>query len=241
MTHFKNIPALADARLAPAQSRLGNSPVIGVYNRIGGLLHRLELLTGLETSAALAVWSVESAGAEFRCGKPLLRFENHVFFARWGAGNQPRFDAHFEFGGRNATAGKPWEQHRFRSTCESEWRRFHGDQPLEYEAFRLASRLAGREPACLCASFGGPQIMGFNHALAGYDSASAMFDRFARSERWHVLGFFDFCRCKDLIGTIRQRHWHDFATVYNGPGNADAYAERINAACSEASALLRSA
>jgi hypothetical protein len=34
------------------------------------------------------------------------------------------------------------------------------------------------------------------------------------------------------------RDWPAFATVYNGPGNAGAYAVRIAAACGEATALL---
>lgn len=185
----------------------------------------------------LAVWTVECGGLDFRRGRPVLRFEPHVFFARWGTDNEEAFDAHFQFGGRMGVEGARWQGHRLRSGADG-WRRFHGEQEGEYEAFALARRLAGGEIACQCASFGGPQIMGFNHALVGYDSAEAMVRAFGRSERWQVLAFFDFCAAKGILDTLRTRDWKGFATVYNGPGNAEAYAAKLQAAHGEALALL---
>ena len=125
-----------------------------------------------------------------------------------------------------------------RTSPDGAWRRFHGEQGAEYEAFALARHLAGEETACLCASFGGPQIMGFNHAIVGYASATEMARAFGRSERWQVLAFFDFCAAQGILDALRQEDWRHFATVYNGPGNADAYAAKIAAACAEAKALL---
>ena len=84
-----------------------------------------------------------------------------------------------------------------------EWRPFHGDQAAEYQALALAIQLAGMETACQCASFGGPQIMGFNHAIAGHESAAGLFRAFGRSERWQVLAFFDFCAAKDILPALR--------------------------------------
>jgi hypothetical protein len=195
-------------------------------------------LAGLDAPAMLAVWMVECGGLPFTRGKPVLRFEAHVFFTRWGQQNEALFDQHFRFGGRNGNEGASWQNHAMRPGAPGDWLRFHGDQAKEYQALRLAARLGGLETACQCASFGGPQIMGFNHALVDYDSASDIFRAFGRSERWQVLAFLDFCRGKDLLPALRARNWAGFATVYNGPGNAAAYAEKIAAAHAEAMAVL---
>ena len=239
MSHFKNNTALARVRLKPSRSISGDEPMAKVYDRIGGLIERLAAIAEIEAAAALAVWAVESAAADFQRSRPILRFENHIFHARWGKEHEARFDAHFQFGGRGDVSGNRWEQHRFRSAPDGEWRRFHGDQNLEYEVFYLAAGLASREAACLSASFGGPQIMGFNHAVIGYAGAAQMFEAFSASERWHVCGFFDFCQAKDLLAAIREERWRDFATAYNGPGNAAVYEAKLRDALAVARALFK--
>jgi len=80
--------------------------------------------------------------------------------------------------------------------------------------------------------------MGFNHDVIGYPTAEAMRQAFGRSERWQVCAFFDFCTAKDIIGALTARDWLGFARVYNGPGNAEAYAAKIAAAYDEAVRLL---
>ena len=227
MIYLKDDPALQSCALRPDRKRTGDLPCIEAYNRFGGLIGRLALVTGMSPAAALAVWSVESAFAPFRRGRPLLRFECHIFFQRWGHDNPAAFDDHFQFAGRCGIEGRRWEQHRFRQHGADPWQRFHGDQTLEYRAFDSAARLAGREIACQSASHGGPQIIGFNHAVIGYGNATAMWRAFGRSERWQICGFFDFCRTKELIPLIGEQRWHEVATVYNGPGNAAAYAEKL--------------
>lgn len=208
-----------------------------MWNRIGGLLTKAGRIAGLDPAAMLAVWMVECGGLPFLRGRPVLRLEAHVLFARWGHANEEVFDRHFRFGGRHGVDGAKWQNHAVR--IDSDWRPFHGAQDTEYEAFALAKRLAGEEMACLSASFGGPQIMGFNHAILGYDKAAAMFRAFARAERWQVLAFFDFCAAKGILTALRDHDWSAFATVYNGPGNAEAYAAKIAAAHAGAQQLLR--
>lgn len=238
MTPFRGSGRLAKARLTPRRRAAGDDPAARNWNRIGGLLQAVERETGIPRAAALAVWMVECGGLPFTRGKPVLRFEPHIFFARWGEQNAEAFDRHFQYGGRNGIEGKRWEQHRFRESGTADFARFHGDQSTEYRALALAAGLAGENTACLCASFGGPQIMGFNHGLAGYDSASGMRRAFARSERWQVLAFLDFCAAKDIIRHLKSGDWLSFASVYNGPGNAEAYAAKIAAAFETASRLL---
>ena len=62
-------------------------------------------------------------------------------------------------------------------------------------------------------SFGGPQILGENFGRIGYASAAALFDAFKQSERWHVCGFFDFCRSNALLAHIRDEDWVPFAAA----------------------------
>ena len=224
---FRHDPVLARARMKPKQPLPGGDAMATMWNRIGGLLSALGRVTGLPPAAALAVWMVECGGLPFTRGRPVLRFENHVLFSRWGENNAALFDQHFRFGGHLGVEGARWQNHAFREAAASEWRRFHGDQGAEYRALALAQQLAGRETACLCASFGGPQIMGFNHALVGYVSAVEMCEAFGRSERWQVGAFLDFCAANAIIAVLKAEDWLSFAKIYNGPGNAAAYAAKI--------------
>ena len=235
-------PFRSDARLARhalrAKMRISpSSPAAEMWNRIGGLLTKAGGIAGLDPAAMLAVWMVECGGLPFRRGRPVLRFEAHVFFARWGQQNEDLFDQHFRFGGRHGIEGAKWQNHALRDGGAMEalpWRSGDGIRGL-----RRGRRLAGEETACLCASFGGPQIMGFNHAVVGHDSAAEMFRAFGRSERWQVLAFFDFCAAKDILTALKGHDWSAFATVYNGPGNAAAYAAKIAEAHAEAQRILK--
>ena len=71
--------------------------------------------------------------------------------------------------------------------------------------------------AYLCASYGLPQIMGFNHLAAGYGSVVDMVADFSRGERQQLeaLGRFLHAR-KTLIKALRRKHWARFAKGYNG-------------------------
>ena len=67
-----------------------------------------------------------------------------------------------------------------------------------------------------CASYGLPQIMGFNHRLAGYSSAKAMVAAFM-DEREQLRALGRFLRRTGLLRRLRRRDWHGFARGYNGP------------------------
>jgi hypothetical protein len=224
MVFYKDNPALAAAPVPP-RHRVATLPpsatVLGkmarTFNSVGGLVETLAATTGIDPVAVLAVWYVESGGRPFAQGNPVLRFENHKFWRYWGSANPARFDRHFRFGG-HGSPGSSSKNHLFSNPAGSPWRAFHGVQTSEYEVFDFATSLAGRESACLSASFGGPQIMGFNHAACGYESAEQLFDAFAADSRWQVLGFFDFCQTNGLIHDIRDREWVEFGQRYNGDG-----------------------
>jgi len=225
MPHYRDDPALQAAAVAPPHPISALPPAATIlgriarsYNVIGGVADRLGALAGVEPMAALAVWYVESGGAAFVPGKPIMRFENHKFFRFWGKDHAAAFDAQFQMGGRNGVPGASHQNHRVRPGGAGAWRSFHGDQTKEYDVLALATQLGGKDAACMSASFGGAQIMGFNHDACGYATATAMFDAFAADPRWQVLGFFDFCRSNALMVDIRDHHWIDFGQRYNGDG-----------------------
>lgn len=238
MISFRTDARLLRHRLKARPQLDPHSPVAVNWNRIGSLLEAAGHSAGLPPAAMLAVWAVECGSLPFRRGRPVLRFEPHVFFARWGIRYERLFDSHFRFGGRAEVEGARWQGHMMRDGPLQHWQRFHGEQPGEYRALALATRLADAETALQCASMGGPQIMGFNCQACGYESATRMFEAFARSERWQVLAFFDFCAGRSLLDALKAADWLAFATVYNGPGNAAAYAARIGEAHEEACRLL---
>ncbi len=243
--HFKNDHHLRRGRLAHRggshlKSKIADGcAVMAAWQQIGGLLTTLSARTEIAPAAALAVWNVESGNFPFLKGKPVLRLECHKLWEEWGHTDPEHFDAHFQFGGHADIAGLGWTNHRFRQR-DGEWRNLHGSQQVEYEAFALARRLAGVEVACRASSFGGPQVMGFNHAKLGYSDAVSLYRAFGKSLRAQVLGFFDFCRSENLFPALKARDWHAFARVYNGPSRTDSYAEKINDAFILAEAIVAS-
>ena len=241
---YKDDPALIAARVPPDQ--LYKLPTQGsmlramaqTYNDVGGLVERLADQLGLDPVAVLAVWYVESGGRSFTPNRPVLRLENHKFFKYWGRQNQASFDEHFQFGGHNGVPGSSSRNHKYRRS--GEWLQSHiagaNNQDREYDALALATDLGGREAACLSSSFGGPQVMGFNHSVCGYASAADMADAFGASPRWQILAFYDFCRSNDLIDEIQRLDWIEFGNGYNGDGST--YGPKLAAAYAQKSALL---
>lgn len=195
------------------------------WNRYGGMLQPLCTVVAIPPAAAVAVLCVESSGKGFANGRMVIRFENHVFWDQWGKKNPEQFRQHFTF-----DSGKRWTGHRFRTNPSGAWTNSHAGQDSEWKALELARSL--NEPAALRSiSMGLPQIMGFNHPLIGYDSAREMFDRFSEHERFQILGLFDFIKgagsTSRMLEALRRGQYVQFATHYNGNGQAATYGERI--------------
>lgn len=244
---LKDDPTLAKVQLTPAKPIAIDSKwpqarrdLAGAYNRLGGLMQALASRTGGDVGGVLAVWQVETAGRSHTPGRAIIRFENHVFWDQWGKSNAAVFDQHYTYGGHNGVSGNRWENHKFREKTSAAFETSHpskNQQDAEYRAFRLAISLAGNEPAIKSISLGGPQVMGFNYKLLGYASAKDLYDNFQANERWHVLGFFDFCKSNKILGPLGNHAWVDFAKVYNGSGNATVYGAKLKAAYDEAAQL----
>lgn len=86
------------------------------------------------------------------------------------------------------------------------------------------------EAALRATSWGAPQIMGFNHAAAGYRTAEDMVRHMADRESAHVKAFVRLVTDWGLDAALRAHDWRTFAAKYNGSGKVDDYAGKIEAA-----------
>jgi hypothetical protein len=93
---------------------------------------------------------------------------------------------------------------------------------------RLRAMVALNETAGLrSASYGSPQIMGFNHALAGYPSVTDFVLAFAASEEAQITALVAILESFGLLQALRDEDVLAIARRYNGSGQADHYAGLI--------------
>lgn len=181
-------PAIPPSRRvsAPPRANALERRVARVWNDFGWLLIRLAEQTGLDLPLATAALAVQSSARAFgEDRRPVLRFEAHLFHHHWGERNQAAFDRHFRF-----SALSPWQQHRWRPAPDQPWQDVHSSHSSEWGAFEQAAAL-DEQAALLSTAMGLAQILGANHALAGFESPGQMFDAFMASARCQVLAFFD--------------------------------------------------
>jgi len=202
--------------------------VAETWNRVGGLLVYEAQQLEIDPGVAVAVWAVESGGKAFGPDRRMtIRFENHVFFDRWGKDHPDVFDRHFAF---NPDPNRRWDKHQWRSAPDHPWRDVHtGEQDSEWDVFEFA-RTLDDTAARLSISMGAPQIMGFNYQVVGYASVQHMFEAFAASERAQVAGFFTFVSTKGAVPMLQSSDFKSFARLYNGPSRAAIYEGRLGLA-----------
>ncbi|MGY6411849.1 MAG: N-acetylmuramidase domain-containing protein [Alkalilacustris sp.] len=158
-----------------------------------------------EAAAIRAVWEVEAAGQHFLPdGGVVRRFEPHHFpRSHWSAlGFAPR-------------------------PGEAPWR---AALRLSDEAMFRAAAALDTEAACRATSWGAPQIMGFNHRDAGFDTAAAMVAHMARGAPQQLGAFVQLIEGWGLAPALRAHDWAAFARRYNGTGQIETYARRMEAA-----------
>jgi hypothetical protein len=69
-----------------------------------------------------------------------------------------------------------------------------------------------------------------NYAEAGFATVTEMVVRMAEDPDTHLDAFLTFCHRRQLLPLLRARDWRAFAVVYNGPANAQIYADKLAAA-----------
>ena len=220
-------PAPANQRLTATSAQSGTFRLVAdIWNRYGGILAPLSNALGIEAGVAVAVFAVESGGQAFGPdGRTLIRFENHLFYNYWGKNNVNQFNKFFTF-----DINQRWTGHKWRSDPNGAWIDFHGNQSLEWQVFNFA-RALDETAAMMSISMGAPQIVGFNYSVIGYAAVQDMFNAFARSDRDQVMGFFDFVQGVlpggGAVKILQTKNFTQFATIYNGGGQASYYGSLI--------------
>jgi hypothetical protein len=233
---FAAMQDLAPVSLKPNTPVEGTSGLVKAWNSYGGLLETLANLLGFSPAAAVAVLTAESSGDGFGPdGRLKIRFENHVFYSRWGKNHKETFDKHFKF-----DPDQKWTGHYWRSDPSLPWEHLHTrtlGQKGEWAVLEFARWLADEE-ALDSISMGAPQVMGFNSEKVGYDTALEMFEAWKMGDREQILGLFDFIRSSHkMVRALRDKDYEAFAYRYNGSGQAKHYGEIIEGYVKDAQAI----
>lgn len=156
-------------------------------------------MIGVGEDEVHAILDAESAGSGFdKQGRPKMLFEPHIYWRELGPG--PKRD-------KAAAQGLAYPR----------WKRNYPDDSYP----RLAKALAiDEETALRSASWGLPQMMGFNCKLAGYPTAKAMVTDFLNDEDTHLRAMVRFITATGLDDELRRHDWKGFARGYNGRGFA---------------------
>jgi hypothetical protein len=156
----------------------------------------------------LAVLAVESKNCGFLPDRrPIILFERHIFHKL----TRGRFsDSHPTLS--NKVAG--------------------GYAGLAKEYPRLAAAMTlDREAALKSASWGAGQIMGFNHAAAGFADVETMVSAMQRSEDEHLISVSVFLKKNNFVRFLKSRDWTALAGGYNGAAfSKNKYDVRLNGA-----------
>lgn len=152
-------------------------------------------------AALRAVVDVEARGSGFdNRGRPKILFEKHIMY--------------------RVTKGAVRDRLVKAGLAATRWRpgRYPKSSDARYAQLAKAQKIAG-DAAYKAISMGLPQILGTNHAAAGYKSAKAMFDDFSRGVGAHLLAMAKFIAANPKMhAALRRLDWAGFASRYNGPG-----------------------
>jgi hypothetical protein len=208
------LPRPQHIRPASASSR-PEKRVARIWNRYGYLLTQVADVLKIDPGVAVAALAAEAARrASARNGRLTIRFENDVFYNKWGSQNEEIFLKHFRFDPDHHRLKQQW-----RPGADEDWHESHGSQGDEWAAFQFASALDERA-AKLSLAMGMAQMMGFSYAAIGYESVEQMFDAFSSGERVQILAVFDFiagpAAASRQLSALRDRDFYAFAALHYG-------------------------
>jgi hypothetical protein len=171
---------------------------------------------GVETAVLLAFLEVEAAGRGFdNKARPKMLRETHIFYRKLGAG------AKRDQAVAKGLATKAWTKNYGRDSY-----------PDLAEMMKIDARAA-----LLSCSWGLPQIMGFNHAAAGFTGVEQMVEAMKQGEREQLLAFSQLLKSWKMAPMLTGKDftqadsWKQAAQKYNGAGYAEnGYHTRMAAA-----------
>ena len=180
---------------------------------------------GVPKSYVRAVAEVETNGESFlKDGSVKILFERHWFKRKLGealATPAVRINVAIKLGvdlPTGADAGAKLlalVEKKYGNLCSSERGGYKGGAE-EWARLNLAMDF-DVEAAAQSASYGGYQLMGFNHAACGYKSAREMMIELAKSESSQFLAMISFIKAnKPMHAALKRGDWAKFAELYNG-------------------------
>lgn len=163
---------------------------------------------GVPVATILGVVEIEASGRGFDArNRPTVLFEPHIFWKYLGAGAERD---------RAASLGLAYANWGARPYPTGS-----ADQRSQANYDRIAAACSINEEVALkSASWGLPQIMGFNHVAAGYDSAVNMVKGFLLGEAEQLNAFVSLILAWGIADKLRKRDAAGFARTYNGPNYA---------------------
>ncbi|MES0879681.1 N-acetylmuramidase domain-containing protein [Roseibium sp. SCP14] len=164
-----------------------------------------------EEAVLQAIIEVESKGRPFDDkGRLIILPEKHVFWRELPKNLRATAK-------RLGLAVQKWTRKNYKglggSGSDARWDRLEAMVDLDETAGLRA------------ASYGGPQIMGFNAKLCGFASVQSFVLDLAESEANQAEAFLTYLEKVGLLQAIRSKDWRAIARRYNGPGQVTRYAE----------------
>ncbi len=197
--------------VAGTSKKLSKADIIAVANDLK-----------VEPAALKAVIDIEAAGSGFDSqGRPTILFEPHIFWRELG--NIRYFTKRAEYQKAHAGLLSPrWDKSLYRIGGSS------------HDKLKIAAELHW-EAAHKSASWGLPQIMGFNAESIGYATLKDFIDDMHESEAKQLKAMGMFLKTNNLISKLQSKDWAGFARGYNGSGyKANQYDTKLAAAYAKA-------
>lgn len=179
-------------------------------------IHLAASRIGCEPNVLLAIVEVESAGRPYDDeGRLIILPEKHVFWRELPKSLRTKARA-------LGLATPKWGRKNYKglggSGSDKRWDRL--------EAMAQLNETAGLRSA----SYGGPQIMGFNAELCGFADVQSFVLAFAESEVAQQRAFIAYLEKVGLAQALRDKDFRAVARRYNGPGQVAKYAGLMLAA-----------
>lgn len=172
---------------------------------------------GVHPAALAAVADVESTGEGFLpSGLPKILFEAHVFWKQ------------LQKIGIDPKAIQEAAPH----ICQPTWsagRKYYVGGQREWERMWAAQKF-DIDAAYASASWGLFQLMGFNWRAAGFDHIRDFVIAHKRNEEEHLRAICRWMKSNGLAARLANLNWRTFALGYNGPGQVELYATRLERA-----------
>lgn len=161
-----------------------------------------------------AISKVESSGfGWFKDGRIKILFEKHWFYKNLSGAQRAEAV-------KKGLARKKWISPK---------RGGYKEQATASQRYNIlaAAIKINKEAALQSISMGRYQIMGFNAALCGFDSAIHMWNAFLDSEAHQLRAFANFLVRKKLVKAIQRLDFETVEEVYNGGGLNGVYAAKM--------------